>query len=149
VLSRPITIHSLTEARAAAEAAATLGAPLTLQSAPGAGAYAGIGWFEQLIAAVRADFPAVPITAVLDCGDAPEAVMTALRWLKEDGRSPIVLCFSGDAGTAERLAEMAAAVGVQIVDQLHMALDLRGNRDPVAASGTWLAETTAAKMAPS
>jgi hypothetical protein len=113
VLPRPIIVHSLADARAAAAAAS--GAQLTLESAPGAGAYAGIAWFERLIAAMRAEFPALDITAVLDCGDAAEAVMAALRWLKEPGRGPIVLRFSGDTAIAERLGQMAAEIGVEFV----------------------------------
>jgi hypothetical protein len=116
VLSEPITVHSLADARAAASAAPS-GAALTLQSAPGAGAYAGIGWFERLIAAVRGEFPGLSITAVLDCGDAAEAVMAALRWLRQPARGPVVLRFSGDAAVAERLRAMAAEIGVELVHE--------------------------------
>ena len=138
MLSRPITVHSLGEARAAAEAALALSAPLILHSAPGAGAYAGIAWFERLIAAVRSEHPSLAVTAVLDCGDAADAVMSALRWLKEPGHGPITLCFTGDAATAERLSSMAAEIDVELVREMTPSLDLRGAANPLAASRDWM-----------
>lgn len=147
MLPRPIIIHSLAHARAALQAAAALGLPVTLHSAPGAGAYAGVGWFERLIVAARAEAPTVTMTAVLDCGDAADAVMAALRWLKQPGRTPLVLCFTGDRSTADRLDEMAAAIGITLVRELTPGLDLRGTADPLAASRTWLANAAPAKVA--
>jgi hypothetical protein len=111
---QPIVIHSRDDA-CAALAAAGAGASVLLHSAPGAGAYAGVGWFERLIAAARAEFPHVAVTAVLDCGDAPGAVLEAVRWLKEPGREKITLRFAGDAATAARLADIAGQAGIELV----------------------------------
>jgi len=111
--SRTIVIHSLAEARAAVAAAHP--APVTLQSMPGAGASAGIAWFGRIVATVRAEFPRTEVAAILDCDDAPGAVMAALRWLKEPGHGPMALAFSGDAATAARLEEMAAELGVRVI----------------------------------
>jgi len=112
---RPVIIHSLADARAALAAAAEGGAPVTLHSAPGAGVYGGVGWFERLVAAAQAEFPRVALSAVLDCGDAPGAVLEAVRWLKEPGRMKIVLRFTGDAATAARLADIARQAGIELV----------------------------------
>ncbi|MBV8537027.1 MAG: hypothetical protein JO128_15610 [Alphaproteobacteria bacterium] len=112
---RPFVIHSLEEARAALAAAAANGEPAALHSAPDAGVHGGIGWFERMIAAAHAEFPQVPLTAVLDCGDAAGAVMEAVRWLKEPGREKIVLRFTGDAETARRLTDIAGQAGIALV----------------------------------
>jgi hypothetical protein len=146
VFSRPIIIHSLAQARAAAEAAAALAVPLTLQSATGAGAYAGIGWFERLMAATRAEFPQVAITAVLDCGNAAEAVMAALRWLQKPGRTPILLCFTGDASMAERLEGMAREIDVDLMRESNPGLDLRSAADPLSACRAWLSQPATASV---
>ena len=114
-MSQPIVVHSLAEARAALAAAASHAAPVTLQSMPGAGASAGAAWFERIVATVRAEYPETEVTAILDCDDAAGAVMAALRWLKEPGRGPVALAFSGDDTTATRLEEMATAIGVRLI----------------------------------
>ena len=111
---RPFVIHSLDDARAALSAGER-GVPVTLESAPDAGIHGGVGWFERMIAAACAEFPEIPVTAVLDCGDAPGAVLEAVRWLKEPGRAKIALRFTGDAATASRLADIAGQVGIELV----------------------------------
>lgn len=138
---RPILIHGLDDARAALDAAASLGVPVTLQSAPGAGAYAGVGWFERVVVAASAEYPAVALSAVLDCSDAPGAVLEAVRCLKEPGRFKVRLCFTGEAATAARLDDIARSVGLELVRERQPGLDLRGARDPVAACRTWLSGT--------
>lgn len=143
---RPIVIHGLDHARAALDAAAALGVPVTLQSAPGAGAYAGVGWFERLIATAQAAHPDAKISAILDCGDAPGAVLEAVRWLKEPGRRKVRLCFTGDEAAAARLKEIAGAAGVELVRESAAELDLRTVSDPVGACRAWLADTTAAAV---
>jgi hypothetical protein len=110
---RPFVIHSLDEARAAL-AAAEHGAPVILESGPDAGIHGGVGWFERLVAAACAEFPQVPVNAVLDCGDAAGAVLEAVRWLKEPGRTKIALRFTGDAATAARLADVAGQAGIEL-----------------------------------
>lgn len=140
---RPFVVHSLDHVRAALEAAAALGMPVRIQSAPGAGAYAGVGWFERVVATAHAEAPAVELTAVLDCGDAPGAVLEAVRWLKEPGRHTLCLCFTGDAATAARLAEIAGAAGIELARACPPGLDLRTAADPRTACRAWLADATA------
>lgn len=67
--------------RSLAEALAALahGLPVTLLSAPGAGAVAGAGWWRALCSAARAAHPDTGCTDVLDCADAPGRAMEAIR----------------------------------------------------------------------
>jgi len=118
-----IIVHSLEHARAAVEAAAALGVPLTLASAPGAGGYAGPLWFKALVAAAAAAHPAVRVAAVLDCGDEPGTVLAALR----EGLKRVR--FTGDPALRQRLAAIAAAQGAVLEgDDPVTALDLLDQR---------------------
>ncbi len=74
-LSAPaVIVHGLGQARMVLG----LGRPVRLVSAPGAGLYAGCGWWAALMALSRAAFPGGWID-LLDCADAPGAAMAALR----------------------------------------------------------------------
>jgi hypothetical protein len=134
----PILVHSLDDARAALAAAAGLDVPVTLASAPGAAGYAGPAWFGEMIAAARAEHPAVSCTAVLDCGEAPGMVMSAIRWAMTPGRARFDLRFTGDRQHDRALGEMAAAAGLRLIRALDPSLDLRAARDRDAACRTWL-----------
>src|SRR5580704_10311170 len=74
-----IIVHSLTQALAAAEAAAALGKPLTLRSAAGAGGTVGVGWFASLGAILAERYPDLDLTLVLDCADEAGTALGALR----------------------------------------------------------------------
>jgi hypothetical protein len=97
-----VVIHDLEQARAALAAAAELGCAIELCSAPGAAAYAGVGYLKALGDAVGQEL-------LIDCGDDPGIVMAALR----TGCRRLV--FSGPADVAERLADMAAQSGATLV----------------------------------
>lgn len=140
----PILVHSLDDARAALAAAAALGVPVTLASAPGAAGYAGPAWFGELIAAARGDHPDVSLTAVLDCGDAPGHVMAAVRWAMAAGGGPFVLRFTGDPARDKALQEIAGAAGLRLIRDLEPGLDLRQARDPSTACRAWLGGVAAA-----
>ncbi|WP_146205906.1 hypothetical protein [Azospirillum sp. TSH58] len=129
---RPIRIHSLTEADIACAAAADLGVPLLLVSAPGAAASAGAGWFREVVARAAARHPSVAMTAVLDCADRPGDALGALS------AGVAMLLFSGRADVAERLADIAAQRGAHLLTALPDALDLRRVRDPRRACRDWL-----------
>lgn len=116
-------IHGLDDALAAAAAAAELGQPLELISAPGAGYWAGPLWFRALVDDVRRRFPEVALTATLDCGDHAGAVLAAIR-----ARVPRVL-FTGSEATARRLAAMAESVGTAFTTAIPAAMDLRNRPD--------------------
>ncbi len=88
-------------------AAAQARRPIVLASAPGAGIYAGPGWWRELVAAARAAVPAAQSAALLDCGDEPGAALAAIR----AGVEAVV--FTGRADVARRLAEIARGHGVR------------------------------------
>ena len=132
---RRIIIHSLAQARAALAAAAERGVPVTLESAPGAGGYAGPGWWTALIAAAQAGHPAADVIAVLDCGEEPGSALAALRAGVRRIR------FTGPTETRARLAAIAAQLGAIIEGPVveENLLDLLDARDPLALSRRFLA----------
>ncbi|MBP2310855.1 hypothetical protein [Azospirillum soli] len=129
---RPIRIHGLTEARAACAAAAELGVPVLLVSAPAASAHAGALWFRDVVARAAAGFPNVAVTAVLDCADRAGDAQGALS------AGVTTVLFTGRAEVAERLADIARARGATLLTGLAPALELRGARDPDVVCREWL-----------
>jgi len=128
-VSREIIIHSLAGARAALGVAASMKAPIVLASAPGAALQTGPLWFKSVIDQASAAQPGVALTAILDCGAAPGAVMAGLRAGLTHFR------FSGRAELRERLAGM----GAKFVAPSGEALDLREFREPETAIRAFLA----------
>ncbi len=126
-------VHSLAQARAAVAAAAALGRPVVLVSAPGAAGYAGPGWFAKLVALAAEAHPEAAVSAVLDCADKPGLALAALR----DG-APAVR-FTGSRAARAKLSAIADASGAEIVSGPLRALDLRGLAEPEAACAAWLA----------
>jgi len=104
-----IVVHSLVHAIAALEAAAELGRPVTILSAPNAGIYGGPGWFKALIDAARTAVPTADAVFMLHCGDDAGAAQSALR----AGIETVI--FTGRADVAERLASIAYAKGGRLL----------------------------------
>jgi hypothetical protein len=104
-----IVVHSLTHAVAALQAAAAAHRDIVLLSAPGAGIYAGAGWFAALVEAARAAVPAAQCAAILDCGDDAGAAQAALRAEVE------TVIFTGRADVAARLTAIAEARGSRLL----------------------------------
>ena len=129
-MTREIVIHSLDHAFAALAAAKTLSLSITLASASGAATQAGPGWFKALIDQARVAYPDVALTAILDCGDEPGAVMAALR----AGLSQ--LRFDGDDAVRQKLA----AMGARFVEPATAVLDLCDAANPAAACIAFLDE---------
>lgn len=92
---------------AALTAAARVGKPVALVSAPNAAGYAGPGWFAALTAAARDAVPESRFSALLDCGENVGAVLAAIR-AKVEG-----VIFTGRTDVARRLADIARQYGVQ------------------------------------
>jgi hypothetical protein len=136
---RAIRIHGLADARAAMTAAADLGVPVLLVSAPGAGCYAGPGWFRALTERLRAEFPQVALTAVLDCADSPGAALAALR----EGVKDVSL--DGPPAVIGRVAAIAEATGCRSHAPVATAFAPEGNADLVRACREWLLGTTEAR----
>jgi hypothetical protein len=134
---RFIVVHSLGDARAALDAATSLGMGVTVASAPGAGIYAGPGWFKAVVETVRGEFPGAVFSSVLDCGDAPGTVLAALRQGLRRVR------FTGPTATAERLADIAAQCHAVLErEPLEPALDLLDQDDPAPLCRAFLAGHT-------
>ena len=127
-----IVIHSLADARAALAAAHALGVPVTLISGPGGGSYAGPAWFNEVVRAAREAFPGVAVTAILDCDDAPSHALGAFRAGTQAVR------FTGREDVAEKLRDIAEALGAELITEDVETLDLRAHLDPVAACAAWL-----------
>ena len=127
-----IVIHSLAHATAALAAAAKLGVPVTLLSAPSAAAYAGPGWFRAVVEQACAVHPGVAVTAVLDCGGERGHALAALR---EGVRA---ICFTGD--TADKIADIAGQYDALVIAGRPAALDLSAIAEPhmAAACKAWL-----------
>lgn len=128
---RPIVIHSLEHALAAAAAAEALAVPLLLHSAAGAGSSAGVGWFAAVQAIVAERFPGLDFVIVVDCADEAGTALAALR------RGLRHLRFTGPAEAASKLEELGAVLVPEAP-----ALDLLGAKDPAAACRNWLAAGT-------
>lgn len=129
-----IIIHGLEDARAALAAARELRVPVAIISAPGGGGYGGAGWFAALVREAQAECPDVPVTAILDCADAPGFVLGAFRAGLKAVR------FTGREDVAAKLADIAGAHGAILITGDVATIDLRGRRDAVAACKTWLGE---------
>jgi hypothetical protein len=128
----PIVVHDLDQARAALAAAAALGRPVILRSAPDAAAYLGAGAFRAIVAAAQAAVPQAAVTAVLDCGDAPGLALGALRI----GIPAVRL--RAAPGVLARVADIAAQYGARLDSDDRPALDLKDAADPEAACRRWL-----------
>ena len=124
------TIHSLEHLRAALTACAECGLPVIALSATAASGFAGAAWFDALIAQGRAEFPGVPLTAVLDCGDrAGDAIAALNRGLPH-------LIFAGHPAAAERLADIAAQCGAAILTTRPASCDLMNVTNPYRTART-------------
>jgi hypothetical protein len=127
-----IVVHAFDQARSALAAAAALDCDVTLASAPGAGAYAGPGWFKALTEAAACAVPDAHYDTVLDCGAAPGIALAALRLGLKRVR------FRGRAEALRRLQAIAAQLGATVEADDEAALDLRGTRQPEARCRAWL-----------
>jgi hypothetical protein len=97
-----VVIHDVEQARAALAAAAEIGCALELRSAPGAAAYAGVGYLKALGDEVGHEL-------LIDCGDDAGLVMAALR----TGCRRVA--FSGSAELGRRVGDMAEQLGATLV----------------------------------
>ena len=112
VLGPAVIVHGLDMARAAMLAGRQTGFLPMLLSAPGAGAYAGVGWWRALMRqAAAADH-------ILDCGPAPGRALEALRM----GQKRLVL--QAEPRIWADIAGRAHACGATLYDAPPPALDL-------------------------
>ena len=130
--ARAIIIHELAHVRAALAAAAEQGVPVELWSAPGAGIYAGVGWFDAVLRRAAQEAPAACFIGVLDCDDRADLAQSAFR----QGLRHV--CFRGRKAVADRLADIASRTGATLHRRRPPALDLLYAEDPVAACRRWV-----------
>ncbi len=97
---KTVIFHDLADARAALESATAV----TLQTAPGAAAYAGAGYLMAVIEQAGAD----KAEAVIDCGEDAGIALAALRggWKR--------LLFSGRKEVFIKLAQIAEQQGARV-----------------------------------
>ena len=134
-----IIVHGIDHARAAIGAAAGLGVPVTLLSAPAAAASLGAAVFREMIAQAARDPPAVPVTAVLDCGSDAGRALGALR----QGVRAVRLEAPDDVRA--KVADIAAQLDARLDDGGdEETLDLLDSADAPEACRRWLAGATGA-----
>ena len=127
-----IIVHCLDHARAALEAATAADTRIILLSAPGAAAYAGPGWFGQLLNQLSDRERAALAGAYLDCGPRPGDVLAAFR----AGVQGVI--FTGRGDVADKLRALAHAHGVAFRADRPDALDLLDARDPAGAVAAYV-----------
>jgi hypothetical protein len=132
-MARAIIVHELADAEAALAAAQAAGVPVILLSAPGAAAYAGIGWFAALVREAGRRQPDSQYRAMLDCGDRADLAQAAFR----EGEGDVV--FTGRKIVADKLKEIALRSKARLHRRAPDALDLFGVKDRAAACAVWLA----------
>ncbi len=94
-------IASLPEARAALAAAGSSGVAAELESPPDAASIYGVLWFAELNRALIAEFPALPFSLTLDCGNRADLAHAALvEGIKR-------IRFSGHPDAARALQDIA------------------------------------------
>jgi len=132
VATRAVFVHGVEDARLALSIARELDLPVTLLSSPSAASHGGAGWFLELNALAAIGAPDVAVSVVVDCdnraGDAQGALAAGAKRV----------LFTGAAGTAARLADIAAGLGADVITERPPALDLRGRRDPRPLCRAWL-----------
>ena len=128
-----VIIHNLDHARAALAAAAALGQPVILLSAPGAAAYLGASVFRDMVDQAAAEYPEVPVSAVLDCGGDAGLALGAFR----HGLKAVRLAASEEV--LAKVRDIARQQGAAVDESNAPALDLLDEPDPAAACRAWLA----------
>ena len=131
-----MVVHSAAHIGAALDAAAALGAAVTLRTAPGAIHYAGPLYLLKMVETALAKRPPPPrvrVRALLDCGDDAALAYAALRtgWR--------ALLFTGPARVRAQLAAAARRHAGVLEHRPTPALDLLDHPDPAAACLAWLA----------
>ncbi len=129
-----IVVHGSGDALAAVAAAGELDAPLTMISAPGAAAYAGPGWFLEIVTQSRAAAPGLTIAGLLDCADHAGHAMAALR----AGAEAII--FTGDDRVAAKLSAIARETSAVVIRARPSAFDPGDVPDKQAACREWLSQ---------
>lgn len=129
---KTIIFHGLAHARAALAAAREHNAALALKTAPGAAAYAGVGYLKAIVEKAGADKAGVE--AIIDCGEDAVIALAALRtgWKLVE--------FSGSGEVFAKLAQIAGQQHARVLepDPDRATLDLLDAPDALAACRNFL-----------
>ena len=104
---KTVTVANLPRARAALDAARVSGETIALASPPDAAIQYGVLFFVKLSERLAAEYPELKPVIAVDCGDRADLAHDAMRL----GLKSIV--FRGDPQVAEKLADIAGALGVK------------------------------------
>lgn len=122
-----VVFHDLDQARAAARVARAARARLVLHSAPGAVHVLGPMMFREMLDALRREFPRLPVTGILDCGEAVGRALGAIRCGVDAVR------VEAGPDVRARLEAIAEAYAVRVATEPLPDLDLAVAADPEAA----------------
>ena len=125
-------IRHLEHARAALAAAEAADRPVTVTSAPGAGAYLGAGVFRAIAEAARRDYPKARATFVLDCGAHPGWALNAFRLGIE------AVSVTAKPAVRRRLVDIARKSGSRVAAPRGPILDLGDEANPDEACRRWI-----------
>ena len=136
-----IVVHDLAQAVGALRAAAAAGVPVTLWSAPGAAAYAGLGFLGAVFAQAGETVPEARHDVVIDCAGSGVLAHEALS------RGFSGVAFSGRGTMRETLRAIAEAEGRQLITARpgKGALDLAHSTDPERDTAAYLAKRRSAR----
>ena len=131
-----IVVHDRAQAVGALRAAAAAGVPVTLWSAPGAAAYAGLGFLGAIFEQAADAVPEADHDTVVDCEASAVLAHEAL------GRGFAAVAFTGRGATRETLRAIAGSQGARLVTTRpgRGALDLAYSRAPERECAAYLAK---------
>ena len=134
-----IVVHDLAQAVGALRAAAAAGVAVTLWSAPGAAAYAGLGFLRALFEQAGETVPEARHDVVIDCAGSGVLAHEALS------RGFSGVAFSGRGAMRKTLEAVAAQEGRRLVSAGpgRRALDLAHSTDPERDAAAHLAKRRA------
>ena len=134
-----IVVHDLDQAVGALRAAVAAGVPVTLWSAPGASAYAGLGFLGAVFAQAGETVPDARHDVVIDCAGSGVLAHEALA------RGFTSVAFSGRGAMRRTLQAIADAEGRRLVGAGpgRGALDLAHSVAPERDSAAYLAKRAA------
>ena len=137
-----IVVHDLDQATAALRASAVAGVPVTLWSAPGAAAYAGLGFLASVFAQAAEAVPESDHDAVVDCRGSAVLAHEALR------RGNACVAFAGRGAMRKTLQAIADEHGGRLVTAGpgRGALDLAHSAAPERDSADYLANRRARRL---
>jgi hypothetical protein len=127
-LAPAVMVHGLEMAQAALRP----GRPVTLLSAEGAAAYAGVGWWQALVGLAHAAHPETMVQDILDCGDSPGRALEALR-----ARQALLVLRAPRQDIQDDITGRAAGQGSVVLPAPPPALDL-GQHGAYRHLAAWL-----------